>query len=73
VLTVHRSQGSSFGEVFVADDVFPRSLDRLAPERRVFHQQLAYVAVSRARHGVYLVGDNQRNAASWSKALRGIG
>ncbi len=73
VLTVHRSQGSSFGEVFVADDVFPRSLDRLAPERQVFHQQLAYVAVSRARHGVYLVGDSQRNAASWSKALRGIG
>ncbi|CAI8350279.1 MAG: RecBCD enzyme subunit RecD [Synechococcus sp. MIT S9220] len=73
VLTVHRSQGSSFGEVFVADDVFPRSLERLAPERQVFHQQLAYVAVSRARHGVYLVGDSQRNAATWSKALRGIG
>ena len=72
VLTVHRSQGSSFGEVFVADDVFPRMLERLAPERQVFHQQLAYVAVSRARHGVYLVGDGQRNASSWSDALRGL-
>ena len=28
MLTVHRSQGSSFGEVFVADDVFwPQDLD----------------------------------------------
>ena len=71
VLTVHRSQGSSFGEVFVADDVFPRTLERLAPDRQLFHQQLAYVAVSRARYGVYLVGDGQRNAATWSKALRG--
>ncbi len=72
VLTVHRSQGSSFGEVFVADDVFPRSLERLSPERQLFHQQLAYVAVSRARHGVYLVGEGQRNAASWTKALRSV-
>ena len=57
--------------MFVADDVFPRSLERLAPDRQLFHQQLAYVAVSRARYGVYLVGDGQRNAATWSKALRG--
>jgi len=69
---VHRSQGSSFGEVFVADDVFPRTFEHLAPERQVFHQQLAYVAVSRARHGVFLVGNGQRDAAVWSKALRGL-
>ena len=48
VLTVHRSQGSSFGEVFVAPDVF-----RADPSIR---QQLCYVAVSRARTGVWLIG-----------------
>ena len=48
VLTVHRSQGSSFGEVFGAPDVF-----RAAPQIR---QQLCYVAVSRARTGVWMIG-----------------
>ena len=48
VLTVHRSQGSSFGDVFVAPDVF-----RADPAIR---QQLCYVAVSRARTGVWLLG-----------------
>ena len=48
VLTVHRSQGSSFGEVFVAPDVF-----RADPTIR---QQLSYVAVSRARTGVWMIG-----------------
>ena len=48
VLTVHRSQGSSFGDVFVAPDVF-----RADPSIR---QQLSYVAVSRARTGVWLIG-----------------
>ena len=48
VLTVHRSQGSSFGDVFVAPDVF-----RADPSIR---QQLCYVAVSRARTGVWLLG-----------------
>ncbi|MEB3266420.1 MAG: AAA family ATPase [Cyanobacteriota bacterium] len=48
VLSVHRSQGSSFGEVFVDADVFwPRELE--------LRRQLVYVAVSRARHGVTLV------------------
>ena len=69
VLTVHRSQGSSFGEVFVADDVFPRVLQGLPPERQTFHRQLAYVAVSRARHGVYLVGSASKNPLSWNQAL----
>ena len=69
VLTVHRSQGSSFGEVFVADDVFPRVLQGLPPERQTFHRQLAYVAVSRARHGVYLVGSASKNPLPWNQAL----
>jgi exodeoxyribonuclease-5 len=49
VLTVHRSQGSSFGEVFVDADVF-------WPADAVLRRQLVYVAVSRARRGVTLVG-----------------
>lgn len=47
VLTVHRSQGSTFGEVFVEADVFRPSDERL-------RRQLVYVAVSRARRGVVL-------------------
>ncbi|MCP9848369.1 AAA family ATPase [Cyanobium sp. Morenito 9A2] len=49
VLTVHRSQGSSFGEVFVERDVF-------WPADPVLRRQLVYVAVSRARRGVTLMG-----------------
>ncbi|MFN9546942.1 MAG: AAA family ATPase [Cyanobacteriota bacterium] len=45
VLTVHRSQGSTFGEVFVARDVF-------WPQDEQLRRQLAYVAVSRASRGV---------------------
>jgi exodeoxyribonuclease-5 len=45
VLTVHRGQGSTFGEVFVARDVFWPKEERL-------RRQLVYVAVSRASHGV---------------------
>lgn len=48
VLSVHRSQGSSFGEVFVADDVF-------WPSDPVLRRQLVYVAVSRAREAVTLM------------------
>ncbi len=51
VLTVHRSQGSTFGEVYVANDVFwPKDLN--------LRRQLTYVAVSRARKGVWLEGGN---------------
>ena len=56
VLTVHRSQGSSFGEVFVAPDVF-----RADPSIR---QQLCYVAVSRARTGVWLIGGTASSATA---------
>ena len=50
VLTVHRSQGSTFGEVFVAGDVF-------WPTDEVLRRQLVYVAVSRASQAVWLVAD----------------
>ena len=63
VLTVHRSQGSSFGEVFVAPDVF-----RADPRIR---QQLCYVAVSRARTGVWMIGGSSspETTAAWTKAF----
>jgi exodeoxyribonuclease-5 len=68
VLTVHRSQGSSFGEVFVADDVF-------WPQDLALRRQLVYVAVSRAREGVWMVGrGGAGNAAErWQAALRSDG
>ena len=61
VLTVHRSQGSSFGDVFVAPDVF-----RADPSIR---RQLCYVAVSRARTGVWLIGGPASDAsmARWQR------
>jgi exodeoxyribonuclease V len=54
VLTVHRSQGSTFGEVFVAGDVF-------WPSDAVLRRQLVYVAVSRASQAVWLVADGRRS------------
>ncbi len=51
VLTIHRSQGSTFGEVFITSDVFwPKDLE--------FRRRLVYVAVSRASKGVWIVGSN---------------
>jgi len=52
VLTVHRSQGSTFGEVFVDGDVF-------WPRDDVLRRQLVYVAVSRASQAVSLVADGR--------------
>ncbi|MDP6171466.1 MAG: AAA family ATPase [Prochlorococcaceae cyanobacterium ETNP2_MAG_10] len=65
VLTVHRSQGSSFGEVFVASDVF-------WPKDLTLRRQLVYVAVSRARTGVWLVGQQQGSSleACWQQQFR---
>ena len=52
VLTIHRSQGSTFGEVFITSDVFwPKDLE--------FRRRLIYVAVSRASKSVWIVGDNR--------------
>jgi len=52
VLTVHRSQGSTFEKVFVASDVFwPKDIS--------LRKRLVYVAVSRASQGVWLVGSKE--------------
>jgi len=64
VLTIHRSQGSTFGEVFITSDVFwPKDLE--------FRRRLVYVAVSRASKGVWIVGDknNKKNQALLEKLL----
>ncbi|MBV2351684.1 ATP-dependent helicase [Synechococcus sp. HK05] len=66
VLTVHRSQGSTFGEVFVAGDVF-------WPSDAVLRRQLVYVAVSRASQAVWLVArghaaEEQRHWRDWLAA-----
>ena len=52
VLTVHRSQGSSFDKVFIATDVF-------WPKDITLRKQLVYVAVTRARKSVWLIGENK--------------
>ncbi len=64
VLTIHRSQGSTFGEVFITSDVFwPKDLE--------FRRRLVYVAVSRASKGVWIVGDKtcKTNQALLEKLL----
>ena len=65
VLTVHRSQGSTFSEVFVAGDVF-------WPSDEVLRRQLVYVAVSRASQAVWLVADARRaeDQPHWHRWLR---
>jgi exodeoxyribonuclease-5 len=66
VLTVHRSQGSTFGEVFVDADVF-------WPKDEVLRRQLVYVAVSRASHAVSLVAGpgSQADQQLWRHWLQG--
>ena len=63
VLTVHRSQGSTFGEVFVDADVF-------WPKDPLLRRQLAYVAVSRASASVSLVAGPGRDPLLWERWLR---
>mgnify|MGYP003338039451 CR=1 FL=1 len=70
VLTVHRSQGSTFGEVFIAGDVFWPSDD-------ILRRQLVYVAVSRASQAVWLSADNRMASGGaaqererWSRWLK---
>jgi exodeoxyribonuclease-5 len=63
VLTVHRSQGSTFAQVFVDADVF-------WPQDPVLRRQLLYVAVSRASESVALMAapaarDEARIWADW--------
>ncbi len=65
VLTVHRSQGSTFGEVFIDEDVF-------WPRDRQLRQRLVYVAVSRASQAVTLMagaGDGAERE-HWDRWLR---
>jgi len=62
VLTVHRSQGSTFAEVFVDADVF-------RPQDPQLRRQLAYVAVSRASAAVSLVAGPGGDAAPWQRWL----
>ncbi len=69
VLTVHRSQGSTFGEVFVAGDVF-------WPSDETLRRQLVYVAVSRASQAVWLSADQRlspeaaaRDRQAWMRWL----
>ncbi len=59
VLTVHRSQGSTFEEVFIASDVF--HCNQLS-----LRKQLTYVAVSRASREVWFSGNTK------TKDLKGI-
>jgi exodeoxyribonuclease-5 len=65
VLTVHRSQGSTFTEVFVDGDVF-------WAREPLLRQQLFYVAVSRASESVSLVAGPamERERRTWETALR---
>ena len=57
VLTIHRSQGSTFGNVFIDADVFQT-------RDAVIRQQLLYVAVTRARESVWLVGNAHDHSAA---------
>ncbi|MCX5947566.1 MAG: ATP-binding domain-containing protein, partial [Cyanobacteria bacterium] len=65
VLTVHRSQGSTFGEVFVDADVF-------WPKDDTLRRQLVYVAVSRASQAVTLMAGpgSEREVQLWQCWLR---
>ncbi|MCT4365661.1 MULTISPECIES: AAA family ATPase [Synechococcaceae] len=64
VMTVHRSQGSSFSEVFIDADVF-------WPRDPLLRRQLIYVAVSRARTAVWMVGSkgSEADADHWRRWL----
>jgi exodeoxyribonuclease-5 len=64
VLSVHRAQGSTFEEVFVAADVFRPAEERL-------RQQLVYVAVSRASRRVAMVAE-PGSAAEQALWLQGM-
>jgi exodeoxyribonuclease-5 len=59
---VHRSQGSTFGEVFIDGDVF-------WPADQQLRQQLLYVAVSRASQAVTLLAapGNSTDRQTWQR------
>ncbi len=68
VLTVHRSQGSTFEEVYVASDVF-------WPGNTLLRKQLVYVAVSRASKGVWILGNEKIHTSNkgWEEFLKNRG
>ncbi len=65
VLTIHRSQGSTFNEVFIHSDVFSAKDIRLS-------RQLIYVAITRAKNKVWLIGckKGSLNNDDWQEKLR---
>ncbi len=65
VLTIHRSQGSTFKEVFIASDVFQAKDENL-------RKKLIYVAVSRAKEGVWLISKKNDGYITkiWESRLR---
>ncbi len=65
VLTVHRSQGSTFQEVYIADDIF-------FSQDISLRRQLAYVAVTRASKEVWMVGNKSKDFLNslWKKELK---
>ena len=67
VLTVHRSQGSTFGQVFVAPDVF-------WPKDLILRKQLVYVAVTRASNSVWLASTikDQSIQSAWLKEFNSL-
>ena len=54
-LSIHRSQGSEYGRVLL---VLP------PPEAKLLSRELLYVAVSRAKKGIVLVGDSESLASA---------
>ncbi len=61
VLTIHRSQGSTFGDVFITSDVF-------WPKDLLLRRQLVYVAISRASNSVCLLANERKISenSTWS-------
>ncbi|WP_216902673.1 AAA family ATPase [Synechococcus sp. CCY 9618] len=71
VLTVHRSQGSTFTEVFIDEDVF-------WPRDPLLRRRLVYVAVSRASQAVTLMagegdGADKERWGGWLRQPDGAG
>ena len=62
-LTVHRSQGSTFGEVFISSDVF-------WPANEELRKKLIYVAITRAKESVWLMGDVNNKIDKFNEKLK---
>ncbi len=63
LMTVHGAKGLEFDTVFLAgmeDEIFPSVRDLGDPEELHEERRLAYVAITRARHKLYLTNARQR-------------